>query len=358
MVSGQQPSGPQPRPARPGRPVGTQPGERPTEYIPKVEETDYIPRLDDWDDVPDAADADRDVPAGTATARSEQPPPRNPGRRPPQPADDGWGRKVVRGAGELMITCGVVIMLFVVYEVYITDLFSAHKQQQATTALQQEWDTVGGQRTTHYDLTDGHGIAVMYIPALGPDYRFTIVEGDSQADLAIGPGHYPGSALPGEPGDFAVAGHRVGQGAPFNDLDLVSSCDSIVVETAGDWFVYRVLPFADEVSGWANSAKAKSPLCNGPDGEGGKVAPLGGEYSQTVGQETVLPSESDVVAPVPHFPYTTVSEGQEVSLMTMTTCTPKFSSSHRLIVHAVLVQDWKKNPSSPNYTPPELKETS
>jgi sortase A len=328
----------------------------PTEHIPPVvEETDYLPRVeDDWDDAPgnhEPDDAVEDQPVASRGA------PREPRRRPPAPVRESLGGRIIRVSGELMITFGVVILLFVVYEVYITNIFSAHKQGQAASALQQEWDTVNG-RTNHLDLTEGHGIAIMYIPALGPDYKFTIVEGDSQADLAIGPGHYPGSALPGEPGDFAVAGHRVGQGAPFNDLDLVSSCDSIVVETASDWYVYRVLPFANEVSGWAGSAKANSALCSGPDGESGKVNPLGGEYTQTVGQETVLPSESDVVAPVPHYPYTTLSNGQEVALMTMTTCTPKFSSSHRLIVHAVLVRDWRKNPSDPNYTPPELKESS
>jgi sortase (surface protein transpeptidase) len=314
--------------------------------------------VDDWDDQPPAGPhAPADTALDEAPGRSRAPEAAGPRRRPPLPPDT-LGRRITRTAGEVMITLGVVVMLFVVYEVYVTNIFSAQKQSQAADALQQEWDTVNGGRTTHYDLTEGHGIAVMYVPALGPDYRFTIVEGDAQADLAIGPGHYPGSALPGDPGNFAVAGHRVGQGAPFNDLDLLASCDSIVVETQSDWFVYRVLPFADEVSGWANSAKARSSLCSGPDGEGGKVAPLGGEYSQTVGQETVLPTESDVVAPVPHYPYTTLSQGQEVSLLTMTTCTPKFSSSHRLIVHAVLTQDWKKNSAKPTYTPPELKESS
>jgi sortase (surface protein transpeptidase) len=263
----------------------------------------------------------------------------------------------VRLTGELMITFGVVIMLFVVYEVYVTNIFSAHKQAQATSALDKEWDTVGGQRTDHIDLTDGAGIAKMYIPALGPDYVFTIVEGVTQPDLATGPGHYPGSALPGQPGNFAVAGHRVGQGAPFDDLDLLQSCDSVVVETGTDWFVYRVLPMKNEVTDWG-AGRAASPLCSGPDGEGGKVTPLGGEYSQTVGQEIVLPSEGDVVAPIPHYPYTTLSNGQEVSLMTMTTCNPKFSSTQRMIIHAVLVQDWKKNPAKPGYAPPELKETS
>ena len=59
----------------------------------------------------------------------------------------------------------------------------------------------------------------MYIPSLGQDYHVhRSSRAPTTADLAIGPGHYTGSALPGQPGDFAVAGHRVGQGAPFNDL--------------------------------------------------------------------------------------------------------------------------------------------
>jgi hypothetical protein len=119
-------------------------------------------------------------------------------------------------------------------------------------------------------------------------------------------------------------------------------------------------------------------LCNGKDGDA-KVQPLGGQYTQTNGQEIVLPTEGDVIAPVPHCANidlsasqkssssdsdvvpaghcaTNVSAGQEASLMTMTTCNPKFSDVQRLIVHAVLVKDWQKDPAHPNYTPPELKE--
>lgn len=338
---------------RQSRPMA-RPAERPTEFIPRLDDTDIIPRVDDWDDPAPTA---LDTPLPTDPP-DDGPPPRD--RRPTRSGGGGGGgrgRNGIRLAGELMVTLGVVIMLFVVYEVYITDLFAAHKQAQATAALNQEWDTVGAQRTNHDNLTEGVGFAKMFIPSFGPDYFFTIVEGTEQSDLAIGPGHYTGSALPGEPGDFAVAGHRVGEGAPFDDLGLLQSCDSVVVETADDWYVYRVLPMANEVANWSTGA-GRNPLCNGPDGEGGKVAPLTGLYAQTVGQEIVLPSESDVVAPVPHHPDVTLSSGQEIALMTMTTCNPKFSSTQRMIIHAVLVQDWKKNPAKPNFAPPELKETS
>ena len=145
------------------------------------------------------------------------------------------GRTVVRTIGEVLITAGMVVLLFVVYELYVTNIFSAQKQANATTTLNKEWDTVsaGPRRTPHYDVTDGQGFAKIYIPALGHDWRFTVIEGTTQPDLAIGPGHYPGTALPGQPGDVAIAGHRVGEGAPFDALNVVQSCDAIVIETDG-----------------------------------------------------------------------------------------------------------------------------
>jgi sortase (surface protein transpeptidase) len=277
--------------------------------------------------------------------------------RPPALVKTG-GRTFAHTLGEVLITAGMVVLLFVVYELYITNIFSAQKQANATTALDKEWDTVttGPQRTNHYDLSDGAGIAKLYIPALGQDFHFTVIEGTNANDLAIGPGHYVGTALPGQPGNFAVAGHRVGEGAPFNDLDLVQSCDAIVIETQSDWYVYRMLPMTSEAANWADG-KGKTAQCAGIDGEG-KVSPLGGMYAQTPGQEIVLPSEGDVVAPIPHHANAKVSSGQEVALLTLTTCHPKFSDKQRMILHAVLTKDYKKDAAHPNQSPPELKEQS
>jgi sortase A len=283
------------------------------------------------------------------------------GAQPPV-AKKETSRTAMRAIGEVFITCGMVVLLFVVYELYVTNIFSAQKQASATTTLDQEWDTVVGAganspaRQNHYDLSDGSGIAKIYIPSLGEDYHYTVIEGTTQPDLAIGPGHYVGSALPGEPGDFAIAGHRVGEGAPFNEMDLVQSCDAIVIETQADWFVYRMLPKAGEAAGWA-TGKGKTAQCSGPNGEG-KVTPLGGVYAQTVGQEIVLPSEGDVVATVPHHNGVKIAPAQEAALLTLTTCNPKFSAAQRMILHAVLVKDWKKDAGDPNKLPPELKETS
>lgn len=349
-------------------------GDRPTEFIPRVESTTYIPRVDpradddfrphrgsiaDLDPALDATSVTEVADLGLFTHKLDA----DTGeiRERPPAAQQETGRTVMRTLGEVLITLGMVVLLFVVYELYITNIFSAQKQANATTVLDHEWDTVpaaagGQQRVDHYDLTDGHGIAKLYIPALGHDYHFTVIEGTTQADLAIGPGHYAGTALPGQPGNMAIAGHRVGQGAPFDDLGLVQSCDAIVIETQSDWYVYRTLPMTNEVVDWATT-KATTSQCSGPDGEG-KVAPLTGLYAKTVGQEIVLPSEGDVVAPVPHYPDAKLSAGQEVSLLTLTTCNPKFSAAQRMIIHAVLTKDWKKDPAHPDQTPPELKETT
>lgn len=269
-------------------------------------------------------------------------------------------RTTVRTAGEILITLGVIVLLFVVYEVYVTDLISAGKQQEATQQLDNQWGTpdTDTQRVDHFDgLAPGEGFAKMYIPVFGTDYHFTIVEGTTEKALEVGPGHYNDTVYPGQPGNFAVAGHRVGKGAPFNDLDLLSSCDAVIVETKNAWYIYRVLPMSDEVAKW-DQVKQNKPRCNvtGSQGRAQTVAPLQGVYADTHGMEIVSPTQGAVIADVPHKPNAKVNKGEEASLLTLTTCHPKFSDRQRLIVHATLVDQWAKNPAQPDARPAELKE--
>ncbi|HET9254313.1 MAG TPA: sortase, partial [Pseudonocardiaceae bacterium] len=128
----------------------------------------------------------------------------------------------------------------------------------------------------------------------------------------------------------SVAGHRVGKGSPFNSLDLLASCDAIVVETADHWYVYRVLPLQGESGNWA-AGKGKQAQCRG-------VEPLSGRYANVVGKTIVLPTQVQVIDPIPGQPgRTPVSR-----LITLTTCHPQFSASQRLIVHGVLVASYHK----------------
>lgn len=243
----------------------------------------------------------------------------------------GWRAETLRGPiralGELLLTAGLVLLLFVVYETYVTNVFSAQKQREATAKLDDTWRNGRG-------LVDrpvkGAGIAKMYVPLFGPDFVFTVLQGTDQDTLAIGPGHYQGTAAPGQVGNFAVAGHRVGKGSPFNSLDLLSSCDAIVVETVDRWYVYRVLPLQGEADGWS-AGKGTQPQCRG-------VGPLPGHYSDVVGKTVVLPSQVEVIAAVPGQPGRTPVN----RLITLTTCHPQFSAQQRLIVHGVLVASYHK----------------
>src|SRR3954462_5277677 len=107
------------------------------------------------------------------------------------------GRFVLRGIGQTLITFGLIVLLFVFYEVYVTNWFAAEAQSQGKHELVKEWanghddplvQLPGGSLP---DLPLGKGLANLYIPRLGRDYAYTIVQGTSQDDLAKGPGHYP-----------------------------------------------------------------------------------------------------------------------------------------------------------------------
>jgi sortase A len=236
-------------------------------------------------------------------------------------------RTTVRGLGELLVTAGLVVLLFVFYEAYVTDWSSAQKQRQATAKLDDTWRN--GRGVVDRPVK-GAGIAKMYVPVFGPDFMFTVLEGTDQDVLAVGPGHYQGTALPGQVGNFGVAGHRVGKGSPFNSLDVLSSCDAIVIETADHWYVYRVLPLQGESDGWA-AGKGAQPQCRG-------VAPLPGRYANVVGETIVLPNQVDVIAPIPGQP----GRAAVNRLITLTTCNPQFSARERLIVHGLMVASYRK----------------
>ena len=136
--------------------------------------------------------------------------------------------------GELLLTIGVLALLFAFYESYWTNLESARIQADVSDELDSQWeaDRVNPRQKITPEL--GTAFARMYIPSFGSDFSFAIVHGTTDADLIAGPGHYTETQLPGEAGNFAVAGHRVGKGAPFNDLGKLKTCDAVVVETQSE----------------------------------------------------------------------------------------------------------------------------
>lgn len=227
-----------------------------------------------------------------------------------------WIRLGLRGAGQTLITAGIIVLLFVVYEVWVTNIFAHEQQVKVHNQLEKEWaqgkdplelGLPGGKQAL---IPTGIGIANLYIPRFGKDYHFTIVEGTDDASLEKGPGHYIGTALPGQVGDFAVAGHRVGKGEPFLNLDHLRPGDPVVVETKSEWYIYRVK--GNVQTGDLND--------KGADG--------------IPGREIVSPSDGDVIDPVPDHPGAKPTE----KLMTMTACTPKFTATQRIIIHSALAR--------------------
>jgi sortase (surface protein transpeptidase) len=227
-------------------------------------------------------------------------------RRPEPVPVERW-RTVVRTAGELLVTGGLIVLLFVVYELYVTDLITDQRQGELNEQLHEQWDRPVAAAPPHESIL-GDAFAVLYIPRFGPDYERVVLEGTEEAQLSQGPGHYEGTALPGEQGNLALAGHRVGKGSPFLELDLLKPGEPIVVETADSWFVYRVL--GDPATGDFTTDPSGIP-----------------------GQQIVSPSDIEVISPTPNA---TAGAAPTGAYLTLTTCHPRYSAKQRLIIHARL----------------------
>jgi len=247
----------------------------------------------------------------TAELPAEAPPPSK------TPGGDRW-RWLARGLGQALIALGVVMLLFVVYEMWVTNVFAHAKQQATRNQIERSWsqgrDPLKGRDRLklpsgrQVTIPLGIGFANLYIPRLGKDFAFPIVEGIDDPNLEKGVGHYPGTAIPGQIGNFAVAGHRVGKGEPFLNLNHLRPGDAVVVQTARNWYIYRVM--GDDATG---DVTAKGTL-------------------GIPGREIVSPTDVKVIGPVPDHPGTKPTR----AVMTMTTCHPKYSANNRMIIHALL----------------------
>jgi sortase A len=216
----------------------------------------------------------------------------------------------LRGLGQTLITAGVVILLFVSYELYFTGVETARSQHHLSDVLTHEWEAGHGSYKTPQDLLTpipiGTGVAVIRVPRFGRDWAKVVVEGVRVSDLRKGPGHYPGTALPGQVGNFVISGHRTTYGAPFNRVDELRNGDAIVIETRDTWYTYRVAT-----------------------------------------TEIVRPSAIEVTYPVPHR----LGEKPKAAMITLTSCNPKYSARTRIIVYGAL-QDTRPKAAG---TPPALE---
>ena len=228
--------------------------------------------------------------------------------------------------GELLITAGVLLGLFVVWQLWWTDVVGARNQAALISSL--EWVTPVTpdvpRVTPEPELPPaeapilpepGHGetFAILHVPRWGADHQAPISQGVSKADIldVLGIGHYPGTAMPGQIGNFALAGHRTTYGKPFHRAAELEVGDPLVVRTEDHWFVYRVTE-----------------------------------------SFVVLPHQVEVIAPAPGRP----GEEPTMAMLTITTCHPMFSARERFIVHSELEQ-WlpvsEGAPAALDEVPPE-----
>ena len=261
-------------------------------------------------------------------APTSAPAPAGEWRRYGRPRGDRW-RTVASGLGQTLVTAGVVLLLFVVYELWVTGLFTAREQDRLAGELRTGWAAdapVVGVPTAPAAPGVGEPFAVLHVPRLGEDWSRVVLEGTTEDQLSQGPGHYVGTAMPGEAGNVAIAGHRVGRGSPFLDLDALRPGDAVVVEVADGWFTYRVL---------------------GDPATGDFADPRG-----VPGQQIVTPDRVDVIAPTPGGPADAAPTG---AYLTLTTCHPRYSARQRLVVHAVLEGPGVTRADAPD-GPPALTE--
>lgn len=87
----------------------------------------------------------------------------------------------------------------------------------------------------------GKPFAELRIPRFGDDWQWAVVEGTDASALELGPGHYPGTPMPGEVGNAAIAAHRAGHGDPFIDFDDLRRGDPVEITQGGTTWIYRVV---------------------------------------------------------------------------------------------------------------------
>ena len=200
------------------------------------------------------------------------------------------GRRALGVLTILMAFAGVALLSYPL----VTDIWAKSRQgnlrkqfqsQQAIEAYKSRKIRVGG-ALTRLVVRDFGACAKC------PDINVIVVQGTSGNALRAGAGHYENTALPGENGNVAIAGHRTGFGEPFRHIDALRPGDKVIMETPIGTYTYEVMPKVDG---------HKNPWITNP-------------------------SDLGVIAPTLE------------AVLTLTTCDPPHTSKNRLIVRAKLIK--------------------
>lgn|SRR5690606_11139900 len=218
--------------------------------------------------------------------------------------------------GELLLTAGLVLGLFVVWQLFWTDVEAHREQAQALEHLREsitvpaDGPTADGPRTDAPPAMDapaeGADFGALYVPRWGERAgQVPIAEGVGRHDVLDRgrAGHFPQTAMPGEVGNFALAAHRQTYGAAFHQIDRLEEGDRLIVQTGQAWLVYEV-----------------------------------------TGSEIILPEETDILAPVPGEPGVEATD----RLITLITCHPLWSTAERYVVHGEFVEWYPPSQDMPD----------
>ncbi|MEU3858205.1 class E sortase [Streptomyces sp. NPDC028722] len=199
--------------------------------------------------------------------------------------------------GELLITAGVLLGLFVVYSLWWTNVIADRKADRQADRVREHW---AQQRDTGPGALDTkEGIGFLHVPAM-KNGEVLVEKGTGTDVLDDGvAGYYTDpvkSSLPttGRTGNFALAAHRDGHGAKFHNIDKLREGDPVVFETRDNWYVYKVYSILPETSKYNVKVLSSVPR------ESGRKKP--GHY------------------------------------ITLTTCTPVYTSRYRYVVWGELVR--------------------
>lgn len=219
---------------------------------------------------------------------------------------------VVGVIGEILITAGVIVLLYVVWQLWVGDMIYGAERNAEGAELSQQWeqdyaahnpeaapapttpaaDPVTAPPPVLAEPADGQTFAVMRIPRFGSDYAVPMAGGVTRARTLdpIGIGHYPGTRMPGEAGNFALAAHRTTWGKPFNRIAELHVGDAIVIETQEGWYTYRFRTL-----------------------------------------QYVRPDEVEVLLPVPQE----MDVPAGTAYITMTSCSPMYAMTERIVAYGV-----------------------
>ncbi|WP_369247808.1 class E sortase [Streptomyces sp. R41] len=242
----------------------------------------------------------------SAEKATEAPLSRLEARRAARARKPSAGVIVSRAIGEVFITTGVVMLLFVTYQLWWSNVRAHQQAGSAAHHLQQDW--ANGKRNPG-TFAPGQGFAILHIPKL--DVVAPIAEGTSKTKVLDRGmvGHYgegaTKTAMPdAKTGNFGLAGHRNTHGEPFRYINRLKPGDEIVVETQDDYYVYEMASILPVTS----------------------------------------PSNTSVLDPIPKGS-TFTKPGRYI---TLTTCTPEFTSKYRMIVWGKMVEDRPRSKGKPD----------